>query len=437
MKTRWIFLVLLVVLLMPLVGVQAGNGTNGTVLLLDMQGPLTPVLVEYLERSIERAENIGAEAIIIQLNTPGGSTNLMDSMVSLIRESHVPIIVYVSPNGAMAGSAGTLITLASHVAAMAPETVIGAASPVGSEGEDVGETMETKLKEVYRAQVRSLTKDRPPEATALAEDMIENAKAVSAQEALDIGLIDLIVRNIYELLNALDGRTVVVAGESWVLQTADAEVITIQQSFIEKLLQLLTNPNLVFLLLSIGVQAILIEISSPGGWVAGFLGTVCIALAIYGLGILPVNWFGIIFLILAFILFIVDVKAPTHGALTATGVGSFIAGALILFNSVRLPGVPRISIPLVIGTGIVLAVSFSVIVSFAIRALHAPARMGKQILVGKSAVVRTPLNPRGLVRVGGELWSAELVEGEEGQVKEGETVIVVEADGLQLKVRRR
>ncbi|HQL39051.1 MAG TPA: NfeD family protein, partial [Anaerolineaceae bacterium] len=178
-------------------------------------------------------------------------------------------------------------------------------------------------------------------------------------------------------------------------------------------------------------------ISSPGGWVAGFIGIICVALAIYGLGILPVNWFGLIFLILAFVLFIIDIKAPTHGALTAAGIGSFIAGALILFNSVQIPGIPRISVPLVVGTGIVLAVSFSVIVSFAIRALRAPAQMGKQTLVGKLAIVRTALNPRGQVRVGGELWSAELVDEESGPVKEGEAVIVVKADGLQLRVRKR
>jgi len=438
MKTRWLILVLLLSLLFPLSGVQA-QGVTGTnsVVLINMEGPLTPVLVQYLERGIQRTETVGAEALIVQLNTPGGSTDLMTQMVTLIRGSRVPVIVYVAPNGAMAGSAGTIITLAGHAAVMAPETIIGAASPVGSEGEDIGETMEAKLKEALRAQVRSLAADRGAEAVALAEETIENARAVSAGEALDAGLVDFIARDLTEVLNWLEGRTLVVAGEPITLHTAGARVELLEQTLIEKVLQLLTNPNLVFLLLSIGVQAILIEISSPGGWVAGFIGIICVALAIYGLGILPVNWFGLIFLILAFVLFIIDIKAPTHGALTAAGIGSFIAGALILFNSVQIPGIPRISVPLVIGTGIVLAVSFSIIVSFAIRALRAPAQMGKQTLVGKLAIVRTALNPRGQVRVGGELWSAELVEGETGPVKEGEAVIVVEADGLQLRVRKR
>lgn len=438
MKIRWLILILLFSLLFPVSGVQSqgGTGTN-SVVLINMEGPLTPVLVQYLERGIQRTETLGAEALIVQLNTPGGSTDLMTQMVTLIRGSSVPVIVYVAPNGAMAGSAGTIITLAGHAAVMAPETIIGAASPVGSEGEDIGETMEAKLKEAFRAQVRSLAAGRGAEAVALAEDTIENARAVSAVEALDAGLVDFIARDLAEVLNWLEGRTLVVAGEPITLHTAGARVETLEQTLIEKVLQLLTNPNLVFLLLSIGVQAILIEISSPGGWVAGFIGIICVALAIYGLGILPVNWFGLIFLILAFVLFIIDIKAPTHGALTAAGIGSFIAGALILFNSVQIPGIPRISVPLVVGTGIVLAVSFSVIVSFAIRALRAPAQMGKQTLVGKLAIVRTALNPRGQVRVGGELWSAELMDEESGPVKEGEAVIVVEADGLQLRVRKR
>ncbi len=189
MKIRWLILVLLLSLLFPVSGAQAqeGTGTN-TVVLITMEGPLTPVLVQYLERGIQRTETLGAEALIVQLNTPGGSTDLMTQMVTLIRGSSVPVIVYVAPTGAMAGSAGTIITLAGHAAVMAPETIIGAASPVGSEGEDIGETMEAKLKEAFRAQVRCVVWQHGrqtglKEQLQVAEDTIENARAVSAGSA--------------------------------------------------------------------------------------------------------------------------------------------------------------------------------------------------------------------------------------------------------------
>jgi len=198
---------------------------------------------------------------------------------------------------------------------------------------------------------------------------------------------------------------------------------------------LLTNPNIVFLLLSIGVQAILIEMSSPGGWVAGFIGVVSLALVVYSFGIIPVNLFGLIFLVLAFVLFILDVKAPTHGALTAAGIGSFIAGSLILFNSVRAPGFPQVSVPLVVGTGLFLALSFSVIISFAIRALKIPKAMGRESMVGKSGVVSQVLDPLGSVQLAGELWSAELAEPGE-PLPEGTHVTVTLVEGLRLKVKK-
>ncbi|MEM5774891.1 MAG: hypothetical protein AAGU05_07795, partial [Anaerolineaceae bacterium] len=225
---------------------------------------------------------------------------------------------------------------------MAPETTIGAASPVGSEGEDIGETMEAKVKEILKASVRGLTKNRSEEAIRLAEETIENARAVTVDEALEVGLVDFKAANVQDLLNQLHGHQVLINDDPVTLSTRNAQVVDVGNTFIEELLLLLVNPNLVFLLLAIGVQAILIEISSPGGWGAGFIGVVCILLAVYGIGVLPVNWFGILFLVAAFVLFILDIKAPTHGALTVAGAASFIVGALVLFNSTTLPGFPRV-----------------------------------------------------------------------------------------------
>ena len=272
-------------------------------LVLSVDGPLTPSWKEYLERGLQLADQRGADLVVFEINTPGGSVNLMQELVAMMRGSPVPIIVYVTPRGAMAASAGTVITLAGHAAAMAPETIIGAASPVGAQGEELGETIQAKEKNALKAQVRTLAAGRGPDAIALAESTIEEATAVSAQEALDVGLIDFIAEDLHDLLHQLDGYTVETTAGGLTLDTANAEVSSLNLSFIEQLLAVLTNPNIVFILLTIGVQAILIEISSPGGWVAGFIGVVCLSLAVYGFGVLPVNWFGLSFLVTAFVLF--------------------------------------------------------------------------------------------------------------------------------------
>lgn len=418
----------------------AQSGSTPRVVVLTAEGALTPVMVNYLDRGLDSAEASGAEAVILQLNTPGGSTTLMDQMIARISTSTVPVVVYVSPTGAMAGSAGTLITLAGQVAAMAQDTTIGAASPVGGQGEDIGETMESKVKEIMKATVRNLTKDRPLEAQQLAESMIEDARAVTVDEALAIGLIDIKARSLDGLLEQLDGRVVTLESGERTLQTLDARVVEISPNLLEEFLGFLTDPNIVFLLLSVGVQAILIELSSPGGWVAGFIGAVCLLLAVFGLGILPVNWFGILFLVVAFVLFILDIKAPTHGALTAAGVATFVVGALVLFNNIRLPGTPEVegggmvSVPLVIGTGLVLGLSFFAIVTIALRAQRAPVKSGREALPGKIGTVRRDLNPRGQVQVAGELWTARLAEGE-GPLLTGAEIQVVEVDGLEVVVR--
>jgi membrane-bound serine protease (ClpP class) len=390
-------------------------------------------MVEYLERGIEQAEQEGGEALIFQIDTPGGSIDLMNRMVQAIRGSYIPVVVYVAPQGAIAGSAGAIITFAGHLAAMAPETAIGAASPVGMQGEDLGDTIEAKEKEILKATIRGLVAPRGEEAMILAEAMIDSAKAVSAQEALDAGLIDFIADDIEMLLDQIDGRKVDAHGER-VLHTADATVTEIRQNYIEQFLQVLTNPNIVFLLLSVGVQAILIEISSPGGWIAGFIGVVCLALGTYGLGVLPVNWFGLIFVLTSFVLFILEIKAPTHGALTAAGLASFVIGFLVLFNSPTTPSFWRVSVPLVVGTGIAIAIGFLTLLTFVIRAQIKPVEVGAMSLVGRTAEVRSDLSPGGTVQVGGELWSA-ILENDEDEIACGEMVDIVGVDGIRLCVR--
>lgn len=429
------FLLVLAVILSPLFQAAFAQEAAPLVLLLRADGPVSATMAEYLDRGIRAAERQGAEAIIFELNTPGGALDIMNRMVQSIRNSPVPVIVYVSPRGAMAGSAGTLITLAGHVAAMAPETTIGAASPVGGQGEELGESIEAKLKEITMATVRSLAERRPPEAVKLAEETISNARAVSSSEALQVGLIDFIAANPADLLEAVDGFEVILANETRPLNTASAQTQELPYTFIENLLMVLTDPNIVFLLLTIGVQAIFIELSSPGGWFAGFLGAICLLLAVYGLGFLPVNWFGLIFLAVAFVLFLLDLKAPTHGALTAAGIASFIVGALVLFNSTEPPGFPEVSVPLVVTTALVTAGVFAVGVGFALRARREPIHAGQESLVGRRGTLKTDLRPSGQVQVGGELWTALAASGE-SELNKGDRVEVIAVDGLRLVVKK-
>jgi membrane-bound serine protease (ClpP class) len=410
------------------------QSVNPRVLMLTSNGPLTPVLLDYLKRGMKEAERGQYSAIILNLNTPGGSIELMNKTVTEMRASKIPIIVYISPRGAMAGSAGTIITLAGHASAMSPETTIGAASPVGSSGEDIGVTMEAKVKEMLKATARSLVIHRGEKAVKLAEDTIQNAKAVSGDEALAAGLIDVIAKDPLDLLHQLDGRTVELASGPVKLDIANATVEPFDFSLIEELLTLLINPNLVFLLLAIGAQAVLIEISSPGGWVAGFIGVCCIALAVYGMGILPVNLFGIIFIVIAFVLYVMDINAPTHGLLTFAGTGSFIIGALVLFNGIQEMGFPAVSIPLVIGTGVVLGGLFFGIFSIGLRAQHKQVSTGKEILIGKTGNAVSDLNPQGEVQVAGERWTALVADGK-STISSGSRVVVTGVEGIRLLVK--
>jgi membrane-bound serine protease (ClpP class) len=433
-KRAWILLLLFLACAFIFRDVRA-QAEGPLVLVLTADGALTPSMGEYLARGIRLAEQRGAEALILKLDTPGGSIELMNEMVQDMRASSVPIVVYVWPRGAMAGSAGTVITLAGHAAAMAPETAIGAASPVGSEGEDLGQTMEAKTKNILKATVRSLAEWRGEKAIALAEQTIESASAASASEALDVGLVDFIAVDVNDLLRQMDGFVVHTSTGEQTLHTANARVEDVKPLFIEQLLSVLTNPAIVFLLITIGVQAILIEISTPGGWVAGFIGVVCLALATYGLGVLPVNWFGIIFLITAFVLFILDIKAPTHGALTAAGVISLIVGALVLFNSPGVPSFQRVPVPLIVGASSATGAIFFAVMIFAVRAQKTPVRMGIESMPGRMGTARSSIEPSGQVQVGGELWTADLAAGEE-TILTGERVEVTGVQGLRLIVRK-
>ena len=434
-RNLFLLLFLLASLVLGLAQPALAQTSAPQIVVLTGDGPITPAMAQYLARGIRIAERQGAVALIFQLNTPGGSITTMNEMEQDILASSVPVIVYVSPNGAMAASAGTIVTLSGHASAMAPTATIGAASPVGGQGENLQSVEEAKVKNETAATARSLTERRGAAAQALAEDTIMNATAVSSSEALQAGLIDFIATDLNDLRSKLDGFTVSVLGQPVIMHTANASFETINISFIEELLLIVTDPNIVFLLITIGVQAIIIEISSPGGWVAGFIGVICLGLATYGLGILPVNYFGLLFIATSFVLFILDIKAPTHGGLTAAGVGSLITGALVLFNTPVTPSFQHVSVPLVVGVSLISGAIFFVVMMIAVRAQKTPVYMGEVDMAGRIGIARTDLTPKGNVQLGSELWSAEL-EDQTLSVRAGSRVEVVKVDGFHLVVRK-
>jgi membrane-bound serine protease (ClpP class) len=405
-------------------------------IVMTADGPIMPPMLEYFKRGIETAEQRDAEVLIIELNTPGGSIDSMLEIIKEIRASSVPVVVYVSPKNAIAGSAGAMITMAGHASAMAPETSIGASSPINSSGEDLTSTADKKAKEIIKAVIRPYVSPRGEQALTMAESMIDDAIALTADEAFEAGLIDFISDDTEDLLQALDGFTVQVNDGSRELQTEDIEVLPLNISFIESFLLLLTDPNIAFLLLAIGVQAVLIEISSPGGWVAGFIGAVCLTLAVYGMGVLSINWFGLVFLIIAFVLFILDIKAPTHGALTTAGVASFIIGALVLFNSPGTPDFQRVSVPLVISVGLFIGALFFAMLIFVLRTIRGRVQTGSESLPGKTGTAKRFDGDAGQVQVDSELWSAERSKESES-ISKGDFVEVVEVRGLRLIVKKK
>lgn len=435
--TRRIFSLFLI-LLGSFLAFQPAHAQSNEPLAIVMtaDGAVMPPMLEYIKRGIGIAEQRGAEVLIIQLNTPGGSLDTMLDIIHEMRASKVPVVIYVSPKNAMAGSAGALITMAAHASAMAPETLIGASTPIDQSGENLNSDARTKAANATKAAIRPYVEPRGEKALALANSMVDEAVAVTSDEALEAHLIDFVVDNVDDLLEALDGFTVRMDDGPRTLHTTSAQTEPLGMSLIEQLLSFLTNPNIVFTLLSVGTMAILIEISSPGGWAAGFIGVVCVTVALYGIGLLSVNWFGIIFMLTAFVLFILDIKATAHGALTIAGVASFIVGALVLFNSPGAPQFQRVSVPLVIATGLTLGGLFLGILMFALRAMRRPVSAGVESFVGKIGTARTAVaGTGGQVQVGAELWTAEPVADSE-PIGKGDRVEVVEVKGLRLKVRK-
>jgi membrane-bound serine protease (ClpP class) len=396
---------------------------------LTIQGAVTPIFASYIERGIQQAEADGANLLVIQLDTPGGSVQIMEDVVQHMTSSAVPIVAYVAPSGAKAASAGTFIVLAAHLAAMAPNTTIGAASPVGMQGEDIPQTEAAKVTNVLVAKIKGLSSRRGEKATDWAEKAVSEAAAATDQEALNLGVIDVVAPDLPTLLNELEGRQVQVNQQTVTIHTLGAVQQRIDMTPIEQFLHVITDPNIAFILLTLGLNGLLFELASPGAILPGIIGGICLLLGFYALGVLNVNYTGVALIVLAFLLFIADIKAPSHGVLTAGGIISFVLGALILFNTPFY----QVSRGLIISVALATASFFAFAVNAGVRAQHRKPTTGQEGLLGATAEVRSELDPAGLVFVSGALWRAVI---EDGKVSTGEKVQVVGVDGLQLKVRK-
>lgn len=426
--------VILALILLSLVIAPAAAQRERVAYVMTFDGAVTPILVSYIERGIEEATASDAAALILRLDTPGGQVDLTQDIVKAMRSSPVPIIVYVWPTGAMAGSAGTFITLAGHAAAMVPGSTIGAASPVTGEGQDLGETLEQKVTNILAADIENLAKRRGEKAVEWARKAVEEAAAATADEALELGVIDVIAVDTEELLTKLDGLEVEVNGQLETLDLADADPVELPLTGLENFLNTIINaivaPGIAILLIVLGVQAIISEFSQPGGYVAGIAGAVSLMLGLYALGILNANWVGLGFILLSFILFFLDIKAPTHGALTLGGMATFILGAVLLFSGTE------VAIPwgTIIGLAIFSALFFSFVIAKALQSQRKRPTWGVESLIGQTGIVRTELKPAGKILVQGEWWDARL-QDDAGTAPAGAHVTVVGREGFLLLVR--
>lgn len=399
------------------------------VIVLQFDDTVQPVSRDYLERGLALANKQHAAAVVIEMNTPGGLLDSMRQMVGAILASPVPVIVYVTPSGSRAGSAGFFILEAADVAAMAPGTNAGAAHPV-VEGAKIGDTMKQKLENDAAAFLRSYVSRRGRNVAA-AEAAVRQSKSYSDREALQLGLIDLISPDRTALLDTLDGRTITrLDGGKVVLHTRNAAVVAVNPTLREKILDRLTDPNLAVLILVVGGLLIYLEFHAPGTIVPGALGTILVLLALFSLNQLPVRYTSAFLILAAFVLLFLEAKFAAHGILAAAGVVCLVFGTLTLVQG----PIPEMRVHL--GTALALGGSFGVItavlVRLAVRARHNKFRLGAPALVGQIAVVMQPLSPEGQVMLNGEIWQAE----SRTPASRGERVRVLALRDLTLLVER-
>ncbi len=399
---------------------------------LQIKGVINPVLAEYIQRGIEDSEKSGATVCVIQMDTPGGLDTAMRDIVQSITNAEVPVVVYVSPSGGRAASAGVFITLSAHVAAMSPNTAIGAAHPVAMGEQEISDDMMEKVVNDAAAYIRSIAASHGRNAD-WAESAVRESVSITETEALELNVIDMIAPTLEDLLVQLNGMSVtLIDGSTITINTESAAVNRFEMSWIQSFLFAISDPNIALILLSIGSLGIIAEIFNPGLIFPGVIGAISLLLAFYSLGTLPVNWTGVLLIILAFGLFVAEFFTSSFGLLLGGGLAAFILGALMLFQGAspifQVDWWVIVLLALLIGGFVAFAALFIV------KTYRRKATTGKEDLIGRTAVVRRKLNPEGTVYLNGELWNAI---SKSGNITPGEEVIVTHVNGLKLSVTKK
>ncbi|MDP8922773.1 MAG: nodulation protein NfeD [Chloroflexota bacterium] len=407
---------------------------SGAVTVVQARGTINPSLAQYLTRAIDEAEIEGAAALVIELDTPGGLDSAMRQIIQRILASNVPVIVYVAPSGARAGSAGVYIAYAAHVAAMAPNTTIGSATPVamGEGGEQqMSPEMRAKVTNDAVAYIRTLAERRGRNAD-WAEQAVREAANVTETQALALGVVDAVARDVDDLLRQVDGRTVDVPSGQLTLNTAGAAVERVEMGWVDGFLHIISDPTIAYILLSLGTMGLFFELSNPGSLFPGVIGGICLLLGFYALGTLPVNWAGLLLMGFALLLFVAELFTPTSGLLTLGGLAAFVLGSLLLFNVPDAAPWLSVSLWAVAGVSVTMAVFFLVVARLVARGQRRKVTTGREGMLGMVGRARTALAPSGMVFVDGALWEA--VSDAEA-IPAGTRVEVVGIEGLLLHVR--
>jgi membrane-bound serine protease (ClpP class) len=398
----------------------------GQVKVIRVESVISSSAADYIVSAIKQAEAEKVAALVIELDTPGGLDTAMRQIIKEMLAAERPIVVYVAPSGARAASAGAFITLAAHIAAMAPGTNIGAAAPVAMGGQ-MDKTMEKKVTNDAAAYMRTIAEKRG-RPIDLAEEWVRKATAKTETEALKAKLIDVVSPKLEDLLKAIDGRVVTTAGGKVKIETKDAQIARGEMNLREKILKIIADPTIAYLLLLLGLAGLYFEFSTPGAVLPGVLGGISLILALYAFQQLPINYAGVLLILLAIVMFIAEIKVVSHGVLTLGGLAAMILGSVMLIDS-PLPDM-RIPLTTIILTALAVAAFFMFVVGAGVRALWSKTTTGREGLVGEVGVVRSRLAPRGHVFLRGELWNAE----SEVPVEAGESVRVTQVDGLTLRV---
>jgi membrane-bound serine protease (ClpP class) len=398
------------------------------IIVISIDGVVNPVMSEFISKNIDDAIDEHAEVLVIELDTPGGLDTSMRSIVKKIIASKVPVVVYVSPSGARAASAGVFITLAAHVAAMTPGTNIGAAHPVGV-GSKMDKTMAEKAVNDASAYIKSLAEKRNRNAE-WAEKAVRESVSITEKEALKLNVIDMIAPDLRTLLDTIDQRVIETSYGKYTIKTRGVNIQYKEMSVRHKILDIISDPNIAYLLMLLGFYGIFFELTNPGAIFPGVLGVLSLILALYSFQTLPVNYAGLLLIILAIVLFILEIAVTSYGLLTIGGMISMVIGSLMLFES-PLPFF-KLSLKVVLPAVFLTTLFFALTIFLAIKAYRRKPVTGAEGLIGLEGDAKTDIHKDGQIFVHGEIWKAF----SEDPIKAGEKVIVEKVENLRVKVGR-